>query len=277
MTATLAATLAFAAAELAIVRRNRLLLAATVLMVLFAGALTLLGARATGALGVDLLTAATASLATLSVYLVPLIALLLAFDAVAGEIERGTLALTLTHPAPRLALILGKFLAHLAALGLAAAAGYGAAAGVALAAGGASAESLLGLARLWGGAMLLGAAFLGIGYAVSARARSAGPAAGYAIGVWLVAVVLYDVALLAGLMAGDGSGPFATRVFPWLLIANPADAFRLATLPEGQAAELASGFAAAGAAAGTAPLVSLLLWPVAALGLAWASFRRIEP
>lgn len=271
------AALAFAAAELTVAARNRLVLAAALMMVLFAAALTLLGAGATGALGVDLLTAATASLATLSVYLVPLIALLLAFDAVAGEIERGTLALTLSYPAPRLALIGGKFLAHLAALGLALALGFGTAAAVALAAGGASAESLLGLARLAGGALLLGAAFLGIGYSLSARARQPGAAAGFAIGAWLLFVVLYDVALLAGLIADTGGGAFSERVFPWLLIANPADAFRLVTLPQGQAAELASGFAAAGAAAGTAPLVSLLLWPALALALAWASFRKVEP
>jgi len=52
------AVLAFAAAELAIARRNRLVLAAVLMMVLFAAALTLLGSGATGALGVDLLTAA---------------------------------------------------------------------------------------------------------------------------------------------------------------------------------------------------------------------------
>jgi len=89
--------------------------------------------------------------------------------------------------------------------------------------------------------------------------------------------VLYDVALLAGLIADGGGGIFATRVFPWALVVNPADAFRLVTLPEGQAAELASGFAAAGARAGLAPLVSLMLWPALALGLAWAAFRRIDP
>jgi len=271
------AVLAFAAAELAIARRNRLVLAAVVMMVLFAAALTLLGSGATGALGVDLLTAAGASLATLSVYIVPLIALLLSFDAVAGEIERGTLALTLTYPAPRLALIAGKFLAHLAALGLALALGYAAAAGVALAAGGASVEGLVLLARLWGGAMLLGAAFLGLGYALSARARASGAAAGYAMGAWLIFVVLYDIVLLVGLITDAEGGVFTTRVFPWALVANPADAFRLVTLPEGQAAELASGFAAAGAAAGATPLVSLILWPALALGLAWASFRRIQP
>ena len=270
------AVFAFAAAELAVVRRNGLVLAAVAMMVVFSLTLTLLGAGATGELGVGRLTAAGASLTTLSVYLVPLIALLLAFDAVAGEIERGTLALTVSYPAPRLALLAGKFVAHLAALALALGLGYGAAAAVALAGDGPS-EGLGVLVRLWAGAMLLGAAFLGLGYALSARARQPGTAAGLAVGTWLVFVVLYDVALLAGLIAEGGEGAFSSTAFLWLLIANPADAFRLVTLPGGQAAELASDFAAAGAAAGAAPLVSLALWPVLALALAWAAFRRVEP
>lgn len=271
------ATLAFAAAELAIAGRNRLVLAAALMMMLFSGVLTALGSGATGALDVDLLTAAGASLATLSVYLVPLIALLLAFDAVAGEIERGTLALTLTHPGPRIAIVAGKFLAHLAALGLALGLGYGVAALVAVASGGGTAAGLVVLATLWAGAMALGASFLGIGYCLSALARAPGAAAGYAVAAWLIAVVLYDVALLAGLLADDRGGVFSTAVFPWLLIANPADAFRMVTLPEGELRELASGFAAAGASAGIAPLVSLLAWPALALGLAWAAIRRITP
>jgi len=271
------AALAIARAELAIARRSRLLLAAIAMMMLFSAALTALGTGATGALGVDLLTAASASLATLSVYLVPLIALLLAFDAIAGEIERGTLALTLSYPAARAALILGKFLAHLAALALALAAGYATAAVVALAMGGVSASGLLGLLRLWAAGLALGAAFLGLGYALSARARGAGAAAGFAIAAWLVFVVLYDLALLAGLVADAGGGAFSRQVFPWLLVANPADAFRLVTMPGGQAAELASGFSAAGRALAPAALAALLIWPLAALTLAWAAFRRLVP
>lgn len=269
--------LAHATAELAVARRNRLALAATLCMALFSAALAALGAGATASLGVDPLTAASASLSTLCVYLAPLIALLLGFDAVAGEVERGSLGLALCAPSPRMALLGGKLLAHLCALGIAFGLGFAAAAVVAAAAGPVSTPSLLGLLRLWLGAMALGAAFLGIGYALSARARSAATAAGYAVGAWLVFVVLYDIALLAGLMTDGGEGAFTRHVFPWLLVLNPADAFRLATLPGGQAAELASGFAAAGPAAGAAPLISLSLWPALAFGLAWASFRRVEP
>ncbi|WP_102868587.1 ABC transporter permease [Pseudovibrio exalbescens] len=268
---------AFAGNEFRISRRNRLLWASVLMMVLFSGALTLLSSGSAGNLGVDTLTAASASLATLSVYLVPLIALILSFDAIAGELERGTLALILTYPAPRFSLIFGKFLAHGATLAIALCLGYGVAAGVSLAVGSASIESAMYLLRLLGGALLLGASFLGLGYALSAWTRSTGAAAGYAIGAWLFVVVLYDVALLAGLVVDTSGGPFSKIYFPWLLIANPADAFRLVTLPSGQAAELSSGFISSAAAMSAGPLVSLLAWPVAMLVLAWMSIRRISP
>jgi hypothetical protein len=50
------------------------------------------------ALGVDRLSVTVASLTSLAVYLVPLVALLMSFDAIAGEVERGTLPLVLTYP-----------------------------------------------------------------------------------------------------------------------------------------------------------------------------------
>ncbi|WP_310620581.1 ABC transporter permease [Flexibacterium corallicola] len=270
------AILAFAKTEFRITRRNRLLRAAVIIMVLFSCALTLLGSGATGNLGVDLMTAASASLATLSVYIVPLIALLMSFDAIAGEMERGTLPLILTYPAPRLSIIIGKFLAHFGALAVAVTLGFGAAAAVAASTSGITAEGIFTLLKLLGGTLLLGSAFLGLGYAMSAWTQATGAAAGYAIGTWLVFVVLYDVALLAGLMVDGSGGAFTKDFFPWLLIANPADAFRLVTLPAGQAAELSSGIVSSTAASGLAPLLSLFLWPLGALILAWGSVQRIN-
>ncbi|WP_068083749.1 ABC transporter permease [Polycladidibacter stylochi] len=271
------AILAIAASEFRISRRNNLLRASVVIMVLFSCALTLLGSGATGTLGVDMLTASSASLATLSVYIVPLIALLLSFDAIAGEVERGTLALVLTYPAPRFSLIIGKLFAHLLSLAVALVLGYGAAIVVTMFMGAVNVAGLLIMLKLLFGAVLLGAAFLGLGYALSAWSRSAGAAAGYVIGVWLVFVVLYDIGLLAGLMVDASDGIFTKEFFPWLLIANPADAFRLVTLPSGQAAELASGFVTSANAVGLAPLLSLVIWPVFTLVLAWTAIQRVEP
>ncbi|GAB4361620.1 MAG: ABC transporter permease [Kiloniellaceae bacterium] len=268
---------AVAATELTIARRNRWVVMATAIMTLFSLALTFAGAAPTGALGVDLLTVSVASMTTLSVYLAPLLALLMAFDAIAGEAERGSLSLLLTYPVSRGEILLGKFAAHLSVLTLAVLVGFGAAGLAAGFAGGAGPDSLIALARLIVTSALLGAAFLALGYAVSALAGSSTAAAGLAGGLWLVFVVLYDLGLLGAVVFDDG-GTFTRAVFPWLLTVNPADAFRLWNVAASDNVALATGMTGAAAAlpAWAAP-AALLLWPLLALALARAAFRRVEP
>ena len=269
--------LAIARLELLIARRNMWVATALVLMGLFSSVLTLAGGAPTGTLGVDPLLIATTSITTLSVYLIPLIGLLLSFDAISGEAERGTLALGLTYPLSRGEILLGKFLAHLAVLGFAVAVGLALTAGLTTWKYGSVDLDYLPLFRLFATALALGAAFLGIGYTISALARQTGVASGIVIIVWLVCVVLYDLGLLGALVA-DGGGSFTKTVFPWLLVANPADAFRLINMPPDTVATLATGLGAAGSASGFAvQLASLLIWPIVALGFAWAAFRRVEP
>ena len=111
--------LATAATEFRIALRNRWVAIAIAMMAVFSLALAAAGSAPTGALGVDRLSVTVASLTSLAVYLVPLVALLMSFDAISGEIERGTLPLLLTYPASRAQIVLGKFLAHMAVLALA--------------------------------------------------------------------------------------------------------------------------------------------------------------
>ncbi len=263
--------------ELIIVRRNLWLAMSTVLMLAFAIVLTIAGTASAGNLGVDHLTVAVTSLTTLAVYLVPLIALLLSFDAIVGDVDRGTLALNLSYPTSRFAFLVGKFLAHLATMAVALGVGFGAAGILSVTLGEASPQALASLALLYASALLLGATFLGIGYAASGLARQTGAAAGLCVGVWLVGVVLYDLALLGAIVA-DGDGFFTAKIFPWLLVANPADAFRLVNFAASDATLLASGLAStSGAVPAFAPQIAVLLWPVGVLILAWSLFRRIEP
>ncbi len=263
--------------ELLIARRNMWVATSIILMALFTVVLTLAGGSPTGTLGIDPLTVALTSITTLSVYLIPLIGLLLSFDAIAGEAERGTLALNLTYPMSRGEILIGKFLAHLSVLGVAIAVGLGLAALLTIWQHGMADMSFLPLLKLFATSLALGAAFLGIGYLVSSLVRQTGVASGIVIIIWLVCVVLYDLGLLGALVADDG-GAFTKDVFPWLLVANPADAFRLINMPEVSVSELASGIGAADGVSGTGgQLTSLLLWPMFALFLAWTAFRRIEP
>jgi Cu-processing system permease protein len=271
------ATLGLAGSEFRIALRNRWVLIVVAMMAVFALVLSAAGSAPTGDVGVDSLSVTVASLTSLAVYLVPLIALLMAFDAIAGEVERGTLPLLLTYPVSRAHVLAGKALAHLATLTLALAVGYGLAAVAAFAVDPDAAAGLPALFRLFWSSALLGAAFLGIGYALSILARRPGAAAGLAIGLWLVAVVLYDLGLLAAVVVDNG-GTFSTSVFPWLLLGNPADAFRIFNLASSEATAAAAGV---GGAAGTIPawqaLASMIGWVAAAFALALAAFRRLTP
>lgn len=269
--------LSTAATEFRIALRNRWVAIALVLMAVFSLVLTLAGSAPTGGLGVDRLSVTVASLTSLSVYLVPLLALLISFDAIAGETERGTLPLLLTYPVARGEILLGKLAAHLAILALAVLLGHGLAAAVSIAG---QSEATAGLPALWRlswSSILLGATFLGAGYALSALARRPSGAAGLAIGLWLGLVVLYDLGLLAAIVADDG-GWFTTTGFPVALLANPADAFRLFNLSASGAAGAAAGIGGAAAAIPVwQSLLSVLLWPVVALALAMAAFRKVIP
>ncbi len=264
--------------EFLIALRNRWVVIATAMMMLFSLVLSVAGSAPTGELGADGLSVIVASLTSLSVYLVPLIALLISFDAVAGEVERGTLPLHLTYPLGRGELLAGKFAAQLAVVAVAVTLGYSVAAVVAIQSGGLPAlTGLPALFRLIWTSILLGAAFLSLGHVMSSLARRPSGAAGMAIALWLVVIVLYDLGLLAAIVADDG-GAFTQRVFPWLLIANPADAFRIYNLAASEAVGAASGLAgAASSIAGWKPLASLLVWPLMAAILARLVFRKVQP
>ena len=269
--------LATADTEFRIALRNRWVAIAALLMVVFSLVLAAAGSAPTGGTGVDSLSVIVASLTSLAVYLVPLVALLMSFDAVAGEVERGTLPLLLTYPVSRGEILAGKLIAHLAVLGIAVVAGYGAAAAAAFAIDPDAASGLSALWRLTWTSVLLGATFLGAGYALSSLGRRPSGAAGLAVGLWLALVVLYDLGLLAAVVADDG-GTFTTLVFPKLLLANPADAFRLFNLASAQATAAAAGV---GGAAATIPVwqsaLSVTLWPLAALALSITVFRKVTP
>ncbi|MCK4704719.1 MAG: ABC transporter permease subunit, partial [Gammaproteobacteria bacterium] len=108
--------------------RNRWIAAAILLLGGLALALSMLGSAPTGSIKASTLDISVISLASLSVYLIPLIALMLSFDTLVGEFERGTMMLLLTYPVTRWQVIIGKFIGHVIILFIAILTGYGGAA-----------------------------------------------------------------------------------------------------------------------------------------------------
>ena len=260
--------------------RNRWVFATTLLLAALALTLTFLGSAPTGNVGANALDVVIVSLSSLTIFLVPLIALLISHDAIVGEVERGTMLLLLSYPVGRWQVLAGKFLGHLGILAFATLLGYGAA-GAALATMGGIVEggSLVAFAKMILSSIILGAVFIAIGYFVSALVRERSTAAGVAIGVWLLFVLIYDMALLGGLLVSQ-DGIFARTIFPWLLLLNPADAFRVYNMAavDGSLLQTGLGTGASGLPLeGGSVLLSPVLWCFAALGLATLAFRRVTP
>ncbi|UWM84891.1 ABC transporter permease [Rhizobium sp. SRDI969] len=258
--------------------RNRWILATTLLLGALALTLSFLGSAPTGNVGTDQLDVVIVSLSSLTIFLVPLIALLLSHDAIVGEMERGTMLLLLSYPVGRNQVILGKFLGHIAILSFATLLGYGAAA-VALAATGAKidAASWSAFAAMLTSSILLGGVFVAIGYLVSALAGERSTAGGIAIGVWLFFVLIYDMALLGTLVAAGGHA-LPTGLLDALLLINPTDAYRLLNLGSGSAGALSGmgGVAEHSMLGTTTLLTALALWTAGPLALAAMTFSRRE-
>ena len=258
--------------------RNRWVLATTLLLAALALTLTFLGSAPTGNVGVSPLDVVIVSLSSLTIFLVPLIALLISHDAIVGEVERGTMLLLLSYPIGRWQVIAGKFVGHLSILAFATLFGYGAAA-VALAATGTSIDGASGVAfaSMILSSILLGAVFVALGYLVSALVGERGTAGGIAIGVWLLCVLIYDMALL-GVLVVDQGRVIGGGTLNALLLANPTDAYRLLNLGVGNVGSLSGmGGVAENAALSPGTLVAALVaWTIVPFAAAALVFSRRE-
>lgn len=203
--------------------RNRWVLAVAAVFTVFSLAIAWFGGAQQGAVGLQSAEATIASLVSLVIYLIPLIALLLGFDAVVGERERGSLDLLLALPITRGELLLGKYLGLAAALTLSTLAGFAAVA--VLMAGQLGANGLYHYLGFMLSSVLLGLAFLSLAVLMSVLARDRTRASGLAIALWFGFVLVFDLLLLGALVASGGR--VGGDAFAYLLLLNPADVFRI--------------------------------------------------
>src|SRR5690606_24443753 len=208
--------------EIRVGLRNRWVVATTLVLGALSLSLARLGSAPTGEVKADSLAIIVVSLASLSIFLLPLIALLLSYDAIVGEQERGTLVLLLSYPVARWQVVLGKVLGHTAILAFATIVGYGSA-GVALwLRGDADAGSIGAFAAMVLTSIMLGASFVAMGCLASTVVRERATAAGLAVGAWLFFVLVYDTAVL-GLLVADQGRTIGEQGLNVLLLLNPTD------------------------------------------------------
>lgn len=253
--------------------RNRWVLAVTLVFAVFALVIAYFGAAQQGAVGFRGIDVTIASLVSLVIYLVPLIALILGFDAVVGERERGSLDLLLSMPLTRRELLLGKFLGLSAALACSTVVGFGFA-GVLLVQS-ASGAALFHYAGFMLSSVLLGMAFLSLAVAVSVFAPDRGRASGMAIALWFFFVLVYDLLLLGGLVVTGGQ--FGADAFPYLLLLNPADVYRILNIFSLEDVRTLYGLTTVFPAQLAHPALLggvMLAWIIAPLALASWRFRK---
>ena len=203
---------------------------------------------------------------------------MLSFDALVGEFERGTMMLLLTYPVKRWQVIMGKFLGHVLILFIAIFVGYGGAMLILTFVNGASLDGWQAYVSMMASSLLLGAVFIALGYLVSVLVKERATAAGTAIGLWLVFVVLYDL-LLFGLLLVDEGQVIGQQLFSMLMLISPTDTYRILNLSMfdgvSQAAGIA-GIASEAGLSGTLLISVLLLWIAAPLAATLLVFQKRE-
>jgi Cu-processing system permease protein len=258
--------------------RNRWIAATIVLLAALALALYFLGSAPTGTVKASALDISVVSLASLTVYLIPLIALMLSFEAFVGEFERGTMLLLLTYPVARWQVVAGKFIGHVAILAMAILVGYGSVAiMIAMTADG-NTQGWQAYLAMMASSLLLGSIFIGLGYVVSVLVRERATAAGAAIGLWLVFVVLYDLVLLGVLLADKGQA-IGEQLVAMLMLINPTDAYRIFNLTASEGVRQMAGMTGLVVAGGSnsATMIAVMcVWAILPLVLTAVLFQRRE-
>jgi len=256
--------------------RNRWIVAISGIYALLAIGLAFFGAAASGTLGFVSLDSTMSALASLAVFIIPLIALMLCYDAFVGEQESGTLLLLLTYPLSKTQLLLGKFVGHGAILAVANIIGFGTAALVVCLFGEEVdvANVIAKFSAFIAYAILLSWVFIGVAFTISCLVDEKSKAAGLALICWFLLVLVFDLALLALLVAGDGI--IDAQMLPYLLWLNPTDLFRLINLNGLSLDEYAGVMSVAAGAQFSQPtlILVMLMWVILPLGLANFLFNR---
>ncbi len=255
--------------------RNRWIVAITLTFAVLSLGLVYFGSAASGTLGFASLETTIISLSSLAVIIIPLIALMLCYNAFVGEYEQGTMLLLLTYPLSRAQLLLGKFFGQAAILAVSAMLGFGVAALAIITFSNAdSSEVISAFAGFIISATLLGWVFIAIAYVISLAVSEKSKAAGMALLVWFLFVLVFDLGLMALLVATEGN--INSDLMPMLLLLNPTDIFRLINylMIESETYGGVLQLAEHSRPGLVFLFTTLALWVIFPLIIAWVLFRR---
>jgi Cu-processing system permease protein len=234
-----AAMLTIAGQESRINIRNRWTLLFASVFSILALAISYFGLITEGYAGLQGFERTTASLLSLVLYLVPLVALTMATLSLTGD--RGAAELLFSQPIARTEILLGKILGLFGSMLTATLFGFGVAGTfIALQVG---TDGLLRFLSFAGISLLLALAFLSIGALVAVWGVTRARAFGLALFVWFFLVLFYDLIVMGTAFLLKEKA--ANLLISLSLFGNPVDAARVAGLISAGDATI---FGAAGAA-----------------------------
>jgi Cu-processing system permease protein len=251
--------------------RNGWILAVGVAFAIFALLITFAGFGFTGTVGIGQEQGTLFSLISLVIYLVPLLGLLLGYDAVAGEQEGGTLDLVRSYPFKTVMLLYGKWLGLFLVLAVTLVVGFSMPAAVSII-GGHSLQAwlLLSLTSIW-----IGVVFTSIAIMFSVLILDRGKLIAIAIGIWLLFVVLFDLGIIGLVVATEGDVPM--HLVNVLFYLNPTALYRLLSIDLIMDAAMIEQLGLMGQIPPTSALVaSIVAWALVPTAIAAWRIRSLD-
>lgn len=166
-----------------------------------------------------------ASLINLVLLIVPLMALTIGAQSLAGEQERNTLAYLLAQPISRADIFIGKYVGLLLSLLAALTLGFGIS-GLVMALNGTGAAEPMAYVLLVVLAFLLSLTMLSVGFLISTLSKRTGVAVGIGLFLWLCFVFFGDL----GMMGTAITLQMPIDTLFWVSLINPLQLFKMAAI-----------------------------------------------
>jgi Cu-processing system permease protein len=205
--------------------RNRWFLLYTLAFIALSLAFSYLALAGAGMVGFAGFGRTAASLINLVLLIIPLMALTIGAQNLAGEQEKNTLAYLLAQPINRIEIFLGKYLGLTLSLLASLTLGFGIS-GLVMTLNGSGAADPGAYVKLVALAFLLSLTMLSVGFLISALTNKAGVAVGIGLFLWLAFVFFGDLGMMGTVIALRVP---IDNLF-WFSLSNPLQVFKMAAI-----------------------------------------------
>jgi Cu-processing system permease protein len=217
------ALLAIANKEFTDKLKNRWIVVISIAFTLFTIVIAYFGSSVAGVTGFRDMAATIASLTSLVIYFIPIMALTLGGGVIADERDRHTLDIYLASPITISEFIIGKFIGLSISLSIPTLLGF-IAAGIVLILNIGSA-SIMSYMLFIIHSIVLGLMFLSISFLVSVLFYDRAKVIAFTVFVWLFFTVIYDLGIIGVLVISKGK--ISIDILSILLMLNPIDIYRI--------------------------------------------------